>query len=486
MAVLNNKMSITELNYCITSKNASKSSPITLNLFEAERYDAAVVVQQLIGNLVYYSNKGRYEPRIAESWRRVSQTKWIFNLKNGFVCENGEKITANSFKKSLERTIKILAKNGPMPVFNKLIGYEDFLKNDTDLLGIQVENEAIEFSFNEPVKTGLIEMLSYAPFGYICEDNFDSKGQWKDNKKFISSGAYRVKELEIGVKYILEKRADWPIKNEKSPQIVNISHNLSDVQNSKLPGIIDTFTILDPIPDGFIQYSLVPEYLSVILLGNLKTGFFSEIKNRNLLRNTIEKNRTIMPNQWRNLVQGSELFPGGPSLNENTEELSVNTINHPQSPLIIEGKEPNPDTAKWFSWQILKSSLDSLGWSYKFDSNLSNWVSRVNANYDLRISGPSTGGSFEAWNVSANFCSPVGVNFPDPTGQVCKMLSEYELDKLTEIQLVNQFYETIKRDSAIFPISHFGLQWYIGQGIDTESISRLINVIRFDDLLLDN
>jgi MarR-like DNA-binding transcriptional regulator SgrR of sgrS sRNA len=82
------------LNYILTPNNI----PITLNLYEAERYAPAVIVQQLIGNLVYYSNHGRYEPRISESWERVSPTQWDFKIKSGYTCENGEVITARSFK----------------------------------------------------------------------------------------------------------------------------------------------------------------------------------------------------------------------------------------------------------------------------------------------------------------------------------------------------------------------------------------------------
>src|SRR5688572_28555930 len=55
-------------------------APITLNLFEAERYEAAVVVQPLIGNLVYYSNFGRYQPRLAQKWERVGPNVWSFEL----------------------------------------------------------------------------------------------------------------------------------------------------------------------------------------------------------------------------------------------------------------------------------------------------------------------------------------------------------------------------------------------------------------------
>ena len=94
---------------------------ITLDLFEAEKYESAIIVQQLVGNLIYYSNFGRYEPRIAESWFREDDRTWVFNLGPDFRCEDGEIIDAISFKESLERTLHIYSKMGDVPVLSPLL-----------------------------------------------------------------------------------------------------------------------------------------------------------------------------------------------------------------------------------------------------------------------------------------------------------------------------------------------------------------------------
>lgn len=175
--------------------------PISLNLWESEMYYAAVPVQQMVGNLVYYSNFGRYELRLAESWKRVSENIWKIKLRAGAVCENGESITSASFVKSLERSLYIMSKHGHTPVLKNLIGYHQFIsENDknifnlTPLNGLKIIDDEIVFTFNKPIRDGLLQILSFAPYGYICADNLNPDGSWKNNKNFISSGPYKLKQ----------------------------------------------------------------------------------------------------------------------------------------------------------------------------------------------------------------------------------------------------------------------------------------------------
>jgi hypothetical protein len=146
---------------------------------------------------------------------------------------------------------------------------------------------------------------------------------------------------------------------------------------------------------------------------------------------------------------------------------------------------PDLDNPKYAAFKILTTALDSLHWKYKINNNEYSWKEYSSQNYDFRIGGTSVGSGVEAWGVDMIFFSPVGPNLPDPSGRVKKMLSEYENDKLTDEDLTNQFLSIVEEDAAILPISHFGIQWYISSGINTKSISPLINIIRFDQVELE-
>lgn len=462
------------------------ATPITLDLFEAESYNAAVVVQQLVGNLVYYSNHGRYEPRIAESWTRETPTKWVFRLKKGFICENGEEITPKSFKSSLERSLRILAKKGGVPVFSKLLGYETFLHSNTEIQGLVASSHSLEFNFSSPVRSGLIQFLSFAPYGYICSENLTATGEWKNKEKFISSGPYRVKEIIIGEKYVLEKRQEWKDHKKPSPEIVNIIHKIPVHGTTNTPVIVDSYAALDVIPAGLTKYSLVPEYLNAVLLGNFKTGFFSDSTNRRMLRDSIERNKKIFPTEWKNHSQSSTFFssqkktPGAIQTLDSKERI-------PPAPLVIGGKEPTPETAGAigvYIWPILKAALEELKWPFKFANNEPTWAEMTSQKYDIRMRSPSIGGGFEAWGINSLFCSSIGSGLPDPSGQICNLVNQFESDDLEEAKLAELFYEIVDRDSAIIPISHSGVQWYLSPEINLESVSPLVSVVRLDDLEL--
>lgn len=464
---------------------ASNKAPITLDLNEAERYSAAVVVQQLIGNLVFYSNSGRYEPRISESWQRVSPTQWDFKLKKGYICENGELITPESFRKSLIRSFKIAAKKGDVPVFSKLIGFRDLvLGNDKDFKGITTTSDIISFHFSQPTRSGPLQLLSFAPFGYICEDNYNPDMTWKDKSKFISSGAYKVDNIVIGKEYVLVKRKEWPSFTKNSPDKILITHDIPKDENEVNSNtIIDSFTPLKVIPSKLKNYNLVPEYLCAILLGNMKdNGFFSIHENRRALDQAIQLTRKNYPNNQSNFSYSSFFYPSQRRIKPTHPQAQVNL---PIKPLIIEGKIPPVDSPKYFAFKILIDAFDKLNWKYIVNNNDASWAESGNSQYDVRIMGPSIGSGVEAWGLDVIFFSHVGLNIPDPSGRVKKMLFDYENDKLSDQELTDNFLTAVEEDAAILPINHFGLQWYISSGINTQSISPLVSVIRFDQVEIE-
>lgn len=458
-------------------------APISLNLFEAEFYEPAVVVQQLIGNLVYYSNNGRYEPRISESWERVSSIEWSFKLKKGYTCENGEEINPASFKESLIRSLKIALKQGEVPVFGKLKGFSEFASGkNNSISGIKVDGDFLIFQFSEPIRSGLLQQLSFAPFGYICTENLNSDLTWKDSKKFISSGPYKVESIDIGKEYVLSKRKEWPEFASRSPDKVVITHQIPAEEKNRKNLIVDARRAVENIPSDLKNYPLVPEYLNAIFLGNLKHGFFGSIDNRRALDSAIQEVRKGFPQKWSNHIQSAFFYP--------SQQLTKKPIPNfkaqaPKSPLIIEGKQPIENTPRYFAWQILMKALDTLGWNYKINNNPPKWEEMSNPNYDIRIMNPSVGGGVEAWGLDVIFFSISGAYLPDPSGRVKQMLLKYEKDQLTDQELTEEFLSTIEEDSAILPISHFGLQWYISSQISTRSISPLISVIRFDQTELE-
>lgn len=468
------------LNYVLISPRA----PITLNLYEAERYESAVVVKPLVGNLISFSNKGRYEPKLAKSWVRETPTKWRFTLHKDLKCENGELITAESFKKSITTVLKYLIKDSDMPVFNKLYGYKAF-KAGQNLSGIQTSGDDIIFNFEQPIRSGLLQILSFAPFGYICSENLNSDGSWKNDSKFISSGPYKVKHIEIGKEYNLEKNKHWVLSSDiDSPQTIHINHIKPSKIESNSFWIVDSFSPVKGIDKDFIKYPLVPEYINPILMGNFENGIFSNKEYREYFKQALEKNRENLPLSWDAHTRSLYFYPNQ-SFDTAFKTIATKQLKlKSDKPLKIGGSKPAPDSPKIEAWKILEATLKELNLEYQFLDDSSNMASITNQSADLRLVGGSIGGGVEPWGIGMIFCTELGPKFPDPSKKICKMVSSYENDLIDDENFTTNFFKIVEEDAAIVPISHYGIQLYLNENINTETISPLLSVINFDELKL--
>ncbi|HAG91517.1 MAG TPA: hypothetical protein DCL41_06580 [Bdellovibrionales bacterium] len=471
-----------ELNYVIVGPR----SPITLDLFEAERYESAVIVQQLIGNLVYHSNQGRYEPRLAKSWERVSPNQWQFELRENLFCENGEQITPSRFRESLLRSIKNLSENREVPIFNKLVGYENLKNGDFAINGILSNEKTLTFTFNEPVRSGLVEILSFAPFGYISSTNLTAEGHWRDKESFISSGPYVVTQVQVGKRYVLEKNPCWNLERSSTfPSKVIFTHEVpKSITDSELWIVDNALNSIEP-PQGLEPFPLFPEYLNAILLGNLDSGLFAKKENRSYLRSLIDKHRSSAGISSTNHIKSETFYPNQKI--EFQKERTLQPLDLGKEVLTIEGQEPIEDgSPRFYSWSSLKPALDEGGFKYQFANNSVNWKSMSDPSFDIRLRSSSVGKKLEPWGIGVVFCSNLGIRLPDPSGKICALVKSYEQNQLSEKDFESQFFETIDADCAIIPMSHYGLQLYISPYINQNSIHPTLSVMKFDQLEIDS
>lgn len=490
------------LNYVILNPR----TPITMNLIEAEKYESAVVVQQLIGTLTYFSNTGRYEPRLAQSWTFDENKKWTFRLRAGLKCENGEEITPQSYKKSLERSLFIYSKIGGVPLLNFLEGYDEFILANKDvkelkdifpIQGISTTTNDIEFTFNKKIRSGLLQILSFSPLGYLCEGNFNSAGEWADSEKLISSGPYTLQKISIGKEYLLERNPNWSDFSENSPQRILVTHQLpSEDQIEQVPRVVDAFTSDIKIP-VLENYRLVPEYFNSVLLGNLQQGVFKDINVRSIFAAEFANvKNSIIPISFGIHTRADSFYPTQATQitppQASAEEIFQKTIHANEKSslleylkgkkLIIEGEIPPEGNFRWSSWQVLEKTIKNLGMKYEFSKTPANFEHTTSPKYDIRIRGSSIGGGVEPWGLFVIFCSSMGIKYPDPSDRVCQMVQKYENGEINLEQITQDFLSVVQEDKAIMPVSHYGVQLYISNHIEADSLSPLMSIMRFDQM----
>lgn len=185
-------------------------------------------LKHIFDTLVWSGDGLEVEPRLAESWKAVSDTTWEFKLRKGVKFHDGSDFTAEDVKFSIER-IPLVSGPNPTTIYvrrvkeTKIIdthtihvvtdGPSPILPNDFIRLFIvsskaaagltkETANEAFN-SGKAAIGTGPYRYVSWQPKGDLVMDRFDGywgqKEPWARHvRKEIPNDAARVAQLKAG------------------------------------------------------------------------------------------------------------------------------------------------------------------------------------------------------------------------------------------------------------------------------------------------
>ena len=200
-----------------------------------EQYFSWVITRYGVGeNLVRFDENGELEPSLAEEWK-VSDDKltWEFKIRDGVKFSNGNPLTAEAVKSSLDRTFRKSKRADGFFKPTSIVADGQTLKISTEkpvailpqcladplFLIIDTSDNVEEYTTNAPICTGPYVFKEFVPTEYaIVERNENywggKPGLAKVTFKCIndqSTRALSLKSGEIGVAYNLkiENKADF-------------------------------------------------------------------------------------------------------------------------------------------------------------------------------------------------------------------------------------------------------------------------------------
>lgn len=175
---------------------------------------------------------GAVTPNLASSWEAVEPTRWRFTLRPGVTFSNGEALTAETVRYSIERVMNpdtgsILASNFPT------------------LTGVEVVDElTVDVLTNQPdgLLPGLLSQLMIIPLS--AAQHIDAEGIITEP---VGTGPYVLSQYDRGIVTVLTARADaW----EDAPSVTEVRFQVipdASVRASALrTGEIDIGTALTP------------------------------------------------------------------------------------------------------------------------------------------------------------------------------------------------------------------------------------------------
>lgn len=457
---------------------------LSLHLDDVEFLHNAFIVQAITGPLVRFSNRGRYEPYVAKSWRQA-ENSWFFQLHSNLKCEDGQLINPETFKESLKRSLRRFSiEEIEQTPFSALEGIKALINNNDDTnLGIRASGNELELRFTRPIGKALLEYLAMTPFAFLCESNFYNN-EWKSRVEFISSGPYRVAKFDPQKNFCeLELRKDWPLAPNRAFSSILISKEI--VPSLKTTAsILMTYGAQKKNSGVYNRVLEVPRALLSVRLGIEDDQYFFQRSNRKALQAELNKVLSATEIPFENYHRAESFFFGQVTGHELPIQADIH-VSPPRIPLKIRGLPNGQRPEVDFYQNILFKTLDNLGWPYELNTKPIGTVKEFhNLRYDISFDRSHVDATLDPDFVRLLFKSKLGPKYQDPGQRVSKLVDDFDSGKLTYRDFLINFNSIIFEEAAILPLFHRGFVWEFSDNIDTRQIGPLMSILRYEELVL--
>ena len=176
------------------------SDPPTLDPHLTSDTTSAGIVVEVFSGLVSLNTDLQIIPDIAENWTIENGTIYTFTIRDNAKFHNGNKITAQDFKWSIERAADPTTASPVADVYlNDIVGAMDLIDGKAnEISGIKViDDRTLQIIVDAP-KPYFLAKLTYPTAFVLDKETVQSGGRdwWIDNP--VGSGPFKLDEYKIG------------------------------------------------------------------------------------------------------------------------------------------------------------------------------------------------------------------------------------------------------------------------------------------------
>ena len=159
--------------------------------------DSYAVIAQIFDTLVYMDLDGHFKPGLATEWQRLSDTRWLFKLRQGVKFHNGEAFNADAVKFTFDYILDPKNRTGNSWIFSSLLKVE------------KVNNAPFQVIFETKYPDGMfLNRLNL--FASICPPKYiQKKGFEFFQKNPVGTGPYRFDSWTSNKQITLKKNSDY-------------------------------------------------------------------------------------------------------------------------------------------------------------------------------------------------------------------------------------------------------------------------------------
>jgi oligopeptide transport system substrate-binding protein len=273
-----------------------------------------------------------FEADLAESWSvQEDGTVYEFKLRNGLEFSNGDPVTAQDFKWSMERAAHPdTASTVAEEFLGDIVGIQDIVDgNATSAEGIEVVDErTLRLTIDAP-KAYFIAKLTYPTAFVLNKNNVESLGRnWVDEP--VSTGPFTLKEYRIGQRIRLARNDNfWDRAAYLDEVVFNLAGGVAMAmyENDEIDvtgvGLADLERVQDPTEELNKDLVEVPPSFAVSYVGfNINEAPFDDANFRQALNYSVDK-QLIADQVFSNLVKPAYgiIPPGFPGYSSEIDGL---------------------------------------------------------------------------------------------------------------------------------------------------------------------
>ncbi|MFA6238895.1 MAG: ABC transporter substrate-binding protein [Bacteriovorax sp.] len=452
------------------------------------KYDLSVhhvTMRSVFASLVSLYENGRIAPQIASSWMdKDDKRTWDLKLNTSWTFSNGEKISPEEVLKSFKRVVLVKNKTDSNSGFLEYL--KDFKKLnslDDNIEGIKIINDHIVFNFIKPMPD-FLEKVSFGLYSIVHSSQYDTEGKWIDNKKAISSGLYEISQWDKD-NFELELRSDLNFIANASELIKHIVFNFSldPVEVLKNDIILrERFNYLTDDSDW--HYASTMEDSNIIYVKVMKwddpKSLLSSKNTRKILRSLFYKNlensgykpiRSFFPLSIKGISEISD--------NNSLPVFSYESKKFTMPPFFAPLKSTKNKDKKELG-EIYKLGFESFCNEIHAVPNYENYPDNEQDEkriFEMQFLGTGINIYSPIEDVKFMFLSKHGIQLPDTSGEIVKVLGNNEVD----LQLINEY---LWDQAVIWPIRHYSQGFWVKKNseVDLSRINLAMNPIDFQFL----
>jgi oligopeptide transport system substrate-binding protein len=217
--------------------------PTSMDPGKVQDGDTIDVIQQVYEGLVGWNEKNEVEPKLAESWEVVDGGKgYIFHLRKGAKFSSGREVTAEDFKKCIERNCDpVLHSETAKTYLADIVGVLDVVERKAkSVRGIEViDPQTLKITIDKPRPYFLGKMTYPCAFVFDIQKLSDPSKEMSQVAEMVGTGGFKFEKVAVEQEVDMVANADYwggkpAISRIERPYVGDASTRLNMYKNGDI------------------------------------------------------------------------------------------------------------------------------------------------------------------------------------------------------------------------------------------------------------